>query len=115
MGADGVLVSFPVFKTECPARVVGGEFDSHTLPPRLFATSRSPLEVRGNILCNMCCTESTLFSAWWDWSILGRLGVLLSFCFIENRLNVHLTDLYLQCKKRYHPNQKSRLVVFKRA
>ena len=33
MGADGVLVSFPVFKTECPARVVGGEFDSHTLPP----------------------------------------------------------------------------------
>ncbi len=37
MGADGVLVSFPVFKTECPARVVGGEFDSHTLPP-LFLT-----------------------------------------------------------------------------
>jgi len=33
MGADGVLVSFPVFKTERPARVVGGEFDSHTLPP----------------------------------------------------------------------------------
>ena len=26
MGVDGVLVSFPVFKTERPARVVGGEF-----------------------------------------------------------------------------------------
>ncbi len=36
MGADGVLVSFPVFKTERPARVVGGEFDSHTLPPSLI-------------------------------------------------------------------------------
>ncbi len=36
MGADGVLVSFPVFKTERPARVVGGEFDSHTLPPNLI-------------------------------------------------------------------------------
>ena len=27
------VLHFPVFKTERPARAVGGEFDSHTLPP----------------------------------------------------------------------------------
>ncbi len=39
MGVDGVLVSFPVFKTEWAARVVAGGFDSHTLPPRVFRLS----------------------------------------------------------------------------
>ena len=33
MGADGVLVSFPVFKTVCLAWIVRAEFDSQTLPP----------------------------------------------------------------------------------
>ena len=45
MGADGVLVSFPVFKTERPARVVGGEFDSHTLPP--YFSSSINLDLTG--------------------------------------------------------------------
>lgn len=33
MGADGVLVSPPVFKTEREARDVSGGFDSHPFPP----------------------------------------------------------------------------------
>ena len=38
MGADGELVSFPVFKTERAARVVAGGFDSHTLPPYFYSS-----------------------------------------------------------------------------
>jgi len=45
MGADGVLVSFAVFKTDRAARGVAGEFDSHTFPP-LFLTSNF-LQIRG--------------------------------------------------------------------
>ena len=33
MGVDGVLVSFPVFKTECGLWSRLGGFDSHALPP----------------------------------------------------------------------------------
>lgn len=34
MGVGEVLVSSPVFKTVCGARVVPGGFDSHALPPK---------------------------------------------------------------------------------
>ena len=42
MGADGALVSPPVFKTVREARDVSGGFDSHTFPPMVEENAGIP-------------------------------------------------------------------------
>lgn len=69
-GADGALVSPPVFKTVREARDVSGGFDSHTFPPKIMKVKRRNLSDSGVFLS----PEGYKFSGvrGWDRLIPGK-------------------------------------------